>query len=94
VEAETGEQGGESVRLGSPLGCTGAGDNREALEDDDRVLDEHGIGAIIRGRRFDDPPSGLREHVDIGAPLTVGEGDVHGGALEMGEEPLGEQRAR
>lgn len=57
------------------------------------VLDEHTVRVSVRRLRLDRLPSVLAEDGDIPLRLLDGEADIDGGALDMGDEILGETRA-
>ena len=62
--------------------------------DDDRVLDEDGVGVVVGRLDLDDLPARGRQGSGVRLPLLAGEVEVDGGALDVRHESLGQARAR
>ncbi|OEV12943.1 hypothetical protein AN218_06080 [Streptomyces nanshensis] len=77
-------------RLCAPGGRGGAADERGGAEDDDGVLHEHAVGAVLLGRNLDRLPAAVPQHPYVLRPLAYGEVPVHRHPVDMGDQAVGE----
>jgi hypothetical protein len=91
-------QGGQrclgSRRLGLALVGARAGDDGEVAVDDNGVLHEYRVGAVVGWRDLDGLPAFGPQGADVPVPLAPRQVQVDRGPGEMGEQALGQARAR
>ena len=80
--------------LAAPLRRTGARDHRQVGVHDDRVLDEHRVGVLVGGLDLHDPPPVAAQRVGVRLPLLAGEVEVERASVDVGDEAVGQPRAR
>ena len=73
TEAEAAHRLGDRGGLGPALGRARAGDDGQSVDDDDGVLDEHGVGAVVGGRHGDDVPTGAASARRVRRVLAPGQ---------------------
>jgi hypothetical protein len=81
-----------ALGLAATLRGARPGDDREVAVHDDRVLDEDGVGVVVGRLDLHDVPPGTAEGTGVRLPLRAGEVHVDGGALDVGDDALGEAR--
>jgi hypothetical protein len=91
-------QAGEGLlgadRLRSTFDGAGATDHGQVVVDHHGVLDERRVRAVLGRRDLGDVPPLTSHGGDIPLPLAQGETRVDRGAIEVGQQTLGQSRAR
>ena len=91
--AQPGDRALGAGGLRPPLRGTRPCDDSEIAMDHHRVLDEDRVRAVVRRLDLDRLPAVGLEGSDVVDPLRQRELVVHGPAVEMGQQPLGEPAA-
>ena len=88
--AETSEGSGQGFGFGLAGFCAEWEDDREFVEDDGGVFNEHRVREICFGGEGVDADTEVFEEMFVGCVLSLGFGDVDGLAIDEGEFAIGE----
>ena len=83
-----------ALGLGASRLRAGPGHHRSSAPEDERVLDERGVGTAVRRRHLDGLPPGPRESRHVRRPLLDRQRRVERQSLDVRHEPVGENRRR
>ena len=92
-QSERADQAGHPIHFGPPRLRARPGQHGQVLAHHHGVLDEHRVRAVVGGGHRPDRPVAGRQRVGVGRVLGPGQGDVHRGAADVGDDPFGQPAA-
>ena len=84
---------GDAGHLGPAGRRARAGQHRQVLAGHHRIFDEHRVRAVLRDRRRCDHPATGRQRIGVLRVLGPGQGHIHRGPADVGDDALGQPAA-
>jgi hypothetical protein len=93
AQAQRPDNPGDAVHLAPAGRRARTGQYRQVLADHHRIFDEDRVRAVLSGRYLPDPPATGRQRIGVRRVLGPGQGHIHRGPADVGDDALGQPAA-